>query len=362
MDDRWWRVVALLLVLAPQGDNADRILLRLDSWKMRFRDGSSCVGKIGGGDTPPAPPGLYIPPKPIYPMDTPPQSTPPQALPGAPRAPPGFARGEGGSGTRGGQDGGGFGIVELLKLKESKKHVISNQEERLLPGDWSCTYCNEINFEFNEKCSQCDRRRLGRPTGVAPSLLSDEQKGAEPKKGDWKCLRCNYLNFARRDTCNICGGTNPVIQMKLKEPKARRASDPSNEHDRVIIDYANDDDFFNPNSKQKQGKRTGKGGGFDDREKSGEEEDRMRAKRARQNQDDSKSLSEESEDLRDVTQNENPEMLKQRLHSHVLEMVKSVGGLRYTKPEEYRGTKEKEPLHSGSEFDVPRSEIWMDPN
>jgi hypothetical protein len=73
---------------------------------------------------------------------------------------------------------------------------------QLLPGDWQCG-CGYHNFARNGTCRSCDKPKEGkvRTVAVERQLLP----------GQWLCNQCGELNFVKRKSCRECGVAKNAI-------------------------------------------------------------------------------------------------------------------------------------------------------
>eukprot|EP00906_Rhabdomonas_costata_P027151 RCo038601 len=102
----------------------------------------------------------------------------------------------------------------------------------VLPGDWTCARCLNINFAKRTQCNQCAAPKVGNvleehtgpSPGLASSALASQLTSSTPNPalsrpggaggtkmlaGDWICPACENLNFARRISCNRCQTPKP---------------------------------------------------------------------------------------------------------------------------------------------------------
>lgn len=121
--------------------------------------------------------------------------------------------------------------------------MINNPYIMMKPGDWKCSYCNDINFASRYCCRntvcrgknpniqlkkgdwycKCgDLNFASRITCRKCDLHKSEEKKKSiiAESGDWFCLECNELNFKNRKVCFKCGkGKETELKIKEKDNK-----------------------------------------------------------------------------------------------------------------------------------------------
>ncbi|KAK6736140.1 hypothetical protein RB195_019051 [Necator americanus] len=78
----------------------------------------------------------------------------------------------------------------------------------LKEGEWACTdpKCAQVNAEYRNACEACgkskprSKNRVGKEIGKE---MADKSKGLFAAE-DWVCSKCGNVNWARRKTCNVC--------------------------------------------------------------------------------------------------------------------------------------------------------------
>merc|ERR1712194_685844 len=79
-------------------------------------------------------------------------------------------------------------------------------------GDWNCPACQEVNFARNVDCRKCGRQKpTDGPSGENAILaLSQRVKEQNLLPGDWTCLMCQEINFGNRTACRKCASSRPA--------------------------------------------------------------------------------------------------------------------------------------------------------
>lgn len=85
-------------------------------------------------------------------------------------------------------------------------------------GNWSCPYCQNINFGVRTTCNRCGMEKvvLGE-SDLEPAPQAPPQRGAKRGPpvagvdGNWACPSCQNVNFAVRTACNRCGAPKPEL-------------------------------------------------------------------------------------------------------------------------------------------------------
>ncbi|KAK6050702.1 Zn-finger in Ran binding protein [Cooperia oncophora] len=78
----------------------------------------------------------------------------------------------------------------------------------LKEGEWACTdpKCAHVNYEFKNSCDACGKQKPRSKNRVGKEIgkeLADKSKGLFAAE-DWVCSKCGNVNWARRKTCNVC--------------------------------------------------------------------------------------------------------------------------------------------------------------
>lgn len=86
--------------------------------------------------------------------------------------------------------------------KESRSRRI------LKEGEWACPdpKCAHVNAEFKNTCETCGRQKPRSKSRVGKEIgkeMADKSKGLFAAE-DWVCSKCGNVNWARRKTCNVC--------------------------------------------------------------------------------------------------------------------------------------------------------------
>ncbi|CAJ0606333.1 unnamed protein product, partial [Cylicocyclus nassatus] len=88
-------------------------------------------------------------------------------------------------------------------------HEEKMRSRRILKeGEWACTdpKCAQVNAEYRNSCESCgkskprSKNRVGKEIGKE---MADKSKGLFAAE-DWVCSKCGNVNWARRKTCNVC--------------------------------------------------------------------------------------------------------------------------------------------------------------
>ncbi|RCN39727.1 hypothetical protein ANCCAN_14348 [Ancylostoma caninum] len=88
-------------------------------------------------------------------------------------------------------------------------HEKEMRSRRILKeGEWACTdpKCAQVNAEYRNACEACgkskprSKNRVGKEIGKE---MADKSKGLFAAE-DWVCSKCGNVNWARRKTCNVC--------------------------------------------------------------------------------------------------------------------------------------------------------------
>ena len=93
--------------------------------------------------------------------------------------------------------------------------LINNGEMNGRKG-WTCSFCNNFNYESRNKCNRCKqtksqiispkKKNIG--NGIRNSNKNNfenkGQKSFSEREGDWICFNCKNVNFAFRIICNRC--------------------------------------------------------------------------------------------------------------------------------------------------------------
>ncbi|VDL72255.1 unnamed protein product [Nippostrongylus brasiliensis] len=86
--------------------------------------------------------------------------------------------------------------------KESRSRRI------LKEGEWACPdpKCAHVNPDFKNVCDTCGRQKPRSKNRVGKEIgkeMADKSKGLFAAE-DWVCSKCGNVNWARRKTCNVC--------------------------------------------------------------------------------------------------------------------------------------------------------------
>lgn len=73
------------------------------------------------------------------------------------------------------------------------------------PGDWVCTGCGDLVFATKSMCRMCSTPR---PADAPMAPPRDSRFGMKP--GDWSCPNCGDLVFASRSECKMCKTAKPA--------------------------------------------------------------------------------------------------------------------------------------------------------
>lgn len=98
------------------------------------------------------------------------------------------------------------------------------QMKPMMPGDWLCPTCGDLQFARNPSCRKCGAQKPADAPGggVGAQLTAAQSMGfaALPFQhvterpimpGDWLCPQCGDLQFARNNSCRKCGAPKPDI-------------------------------------------------------------------------------------------------------------------------------------------------------
>lgn len=82
-------------------------------------------------------------------------------------------------------------------------------------GEWNCPSCSNMNFAKRMECFKCHTPR--------PSASDDPQQSLKQQAipnfanpGDWTCKACSNINWARRNTCNRCNAPKPTAVIEKR--------------------------------------------------------------------------------------------------------------------------------------------------
>eukprot|EP00930_Biecheleria_cincta_P065887 TRINITY_DN5179_c0_g1_i2.p1 TRINITY_DN5179_c0_g1~~TRINITY_DN5179_c0_g1_i2.p1 ORF type:complete len:516 (+),score=103.47 TRINITY_DN5179_c0_g1_i2:60-1607(+) len=109
-----------------------------------------------------------------------------------------------GKGKKGGADG---------KKGDGKKGPPMTKD-----GDWACTSCKNVNFQWRDTCNFCGAEKPEEEKRKAEKKNATNDKGANRAARDWACPDCNKPNFAWRTECFSCNTDRPP--MELVDPNA----------------------------------------------------------------------------------------------------------------------------------------------
>ncbi|VDM52376.1 unnamed protein product [Angiostrongylus costaricensis] len=84
----------------------------------------------------------------------------------------------------------------------------SRSRRILKEGEWACPdpKCAHVNAEFKNTCETCGRQKPRSKSRVGKEIgkeMADKSKGLFAAE-DWVCSKCGNVNWARRKTCNVC--------------------------------------------------------------------------------------------------------------------------------------------------------------
>lgn len=79
-------------------------------------------------------------------------------------------------------------------------------------GDWTCPACQELNFARNTDCRKCGKQKPAEGPSGENAILALSQKIKEQNllPGDWTCLMCQEINFGNRTNCRKCNSMRPI--------------------------------------------------------------------------------------------------------------------------------------------------------
>lgn len=86
-------------------------------------------------------------------------------------------------------------FITVAPITESAKETITG---KLVPKDWTCDACGDVQFARNFKCRKCGKERP-----------ADIKGFGAPQEGDWECPACGDFQFARNMKCRKCRTPKP---------------------------------------------------------------------------------------------------------------------------------------------------------
>lgn len=105
--------------------------------------------------------------------------------------------------------------------------LVSSNHQKMMPGDWLCYKCGDLQFARNSKCRQCGApkpesaggrdgsrsrsrsRSHSRSSSRGQLDRHQPQNGGSQPAGDWFCPSCNDLQFGRDSQCRSCKAPRP---------------------------------------------------------------------------------------------------------------------------------------------------------
>jgi len=83
-------------------------------------------------------------------------------------------------------------------------------------GDWLCpdAACGNWNFARRLECNRCGKAN---PTPPANKPKTAPYGNPRFKEGDWKCPMCGNINWERRKQCNMCQTPKPGVGVEKRD-------------------------------------------------------------------------------------------------------------------------------------------------
>ena len=153
------------------------------------------------------------------------------------------------------------GADQRRPKSSTQENKSQDKDKALSDKDWECPnlHCGVMNPPARAKCMVCrsarpDGTEIARAAGARATLFTVVDKVINPnsafKPGDWACTGCGNVNWDWRERCNMCNSARPDLQEKREGGKGGGYFDRQGAEER--IEHNSDEEEYDEFGRKKK--------------------------------------------------------------------------------------------------------------